>query len=817
MEKARKRIIAALLLVAMLLPVLSGCGGGKTKEQIFTKTIHDFEGHLVVNLDEQEETNFAAYAKDVERIIADGKGNRVVAVDEENCVYTFANASDSLKNLQPGQVFFVEASSHNPTGATGKVKEVKTDGANTVVYCEPVSMEELFAYVDIDMNLDLSQAYYDSSSLEEGVEIEVISTADSAGAGEAGIVPLAGDCNWSGSKGVEIVVRYGTELAIGKSHNGVGAAGHFKTENTLAIKAVRAQLYYDSESGFFSMDVSADVEQSTVNSVDFEGSWSNGRGGMGHTWPRIGFFIPGTPIAVGVEEYLLITLSGGMKGSYEQSSGATFGLTDKIQDLRDFSPESYYQETGKRSTAKLELEGKLEIMFGIRVNVGIPFVIDLFLEGGVGARATGSLAMIERESDYLTSDSIHDCDKCLDGDVELVFQCNWGIDARLLTTITGYDLVLRKTLAENTSKIGDFYASYREDAENGVECGWGECPHLRWKCTVTVVTEENGPAQYAYVNAAYPDGREDRRMTDEDGVAVFYLPNGDNLLKCSFQGQRGSANAMVDGCPTTAKISLEDKQQLFVLYRFWTDDSEYLPGFEFTEVQSILQTNYPEAIHVNLNEWCSHIQNSPNPNSVYANYTAEGLDEAYGVGAGDVVLYVQAGYHGVDNGFYSVDYNVGIFLLPEKQDKERPSESGEETTQTEAAVNEDIPYLVFVERCNAFTYCDSYSPKEQRESYVTRAYYDCLEQIWQGLKFDENYRIEEIGTNWSTTEWEDPAPGAGWELNYYYDHRAVHRQNYANYVYRCFPYIETLMNNKWDEFMENQTGGSEVGIEVPQQ
>ncbi len=812
MKNTAKRAVILILLLGMLLPVLSGCGQ-KTKEQIFTKTVHDFEGHLIANLDEQENTNFAVYAKGVERIDADGKANTVVSVDEENCVYTFSGATDSLKSLQPGQVFFVEASADNPTGAAGKVKEIKADGSNVLVYCDPVAMADLYAYVDIDMDLDLSQVSYDASGLEEGVEIEVVPTGNSNAEATYGVVPLAGDFNWNGSKDVELVVKYGTELAIGKSKNGVGATGHFKTENSLTVKAVRAQLYYDSESGFFSMDVSADVEESTVNSVDFEGSWSNGRGGMGHTWPRVGFFIPGTPIAVGVEEYLLITLSGGMKGSYEHSSRATIGLTDKIQDLRKVSPESYFRDNGKRSTAKLELEGKLEIMFGVRVDVGIPFVIDVFLEGGVGARTKGSLAMLEYESDYLTSDSIHDCDKCLDGDVELVTQCNWGIDARLLSTITGYDLVLRNTLTENTWKIGDFYASYREDAENGVECGWGECPYLRWKCTVSVTTEENDPAQYAYVHASYPDGREDKRMTDEDGVAVFYLPNGDNLLKCSFRGQRGSANAMVNGCPTTAKISLEDKQQLFVVYNFYnTDTGIYLPGFHFTELYQILQTNYPDAIYIPQSEWNSNIRN-PQPN-----YTVEGLDEAYGVSAGDVILGVSGSkWQGdMDDGYHVVIYSVGVCLLPQTQQEEEEIAEADGASSEAPVVNEDIPYTIGVYNTGGYAWFDSEYDKSSREYYVVRGYYEWDENIWQGLKFDKNYRIEQIGTNWSRTEWEDPAPGAGWTRDYYWTHYAVHMQNYANYVYRCFPYIEVLMNNKWDEFTENQTGGSEVGIEIPQ-
>ena len=99
---------------SVLLPVLSGCGGGKTKEQIFTKTIHDFEGYTVENLDEQEDTNFIVYAKGVKEITMTDRRNVLIAADEAEMTYTFNKADETLTNIQSGDVFYADASAKNP-------------------------------------------------------------------------------------------------------------------------------------------------------------------------------------------------------------------------------------------------------------------------------------------------------------------------------------------------------------------------------------------------------------------------------------------------------------------------------------------------------------------------------------------------------------------------------------------------------------------------------------------------------------------------------------------------------------------------------
>ena len=848
MKKIFARTMVWLMAMSLLLAGLTACGGEKVPEQdeIFSKTIHDFEGFHVVQLGEEEDQNFLVYAQDTQQIQVSQENNRVIAVDQEAMIYTFADPDEQLLSMEPGTVFFAEASPQNPSGIAVKVKEIQVSGNTATVYSDPVGMEDLFEHVNIDKDMSLTDVYYDESQLEEGMEIQVLSreeavaagvvstesavegntasmgsgaeigetsTGAAADTGSTSTESVAGESlggsagfQWEGGDNksrILLSTGHSVDLGIASSGNLQGKM-HYQYKNQVLMRSIHVQFRYDKATNYFHTNVGYFVDTLWEASLAFEGTWSNGRGGMGHTWPKISFFIPNTPIQVGVETFLLTELNGSMKGSLSQTESFRVSSSSTYYQLVKVAEDNVCEPTGKTSDAKLELEGSVEASYGVRADIGIPFVVDVFAEGSLGARAKGTLAMLGETED---EDSIHDCEHCLDGDIEVFAKVNVGVDARIVTTITGKDLVYRWEIAELAIKVGDFYASYREGADGGVECGFGPCPHLRWKVKVTVMTEEDGPAQYAYVNAKYPDGRTDRKMTDEQGVAVFYLPNGDNTLNCAHQGEKGSGHAFVEDGPTTAKLDLEDKRQLFVCYRFWADHVNTYPHFDFTEVQNILQMNYPDAVYIHIDEWQGHIQNSLHPTWVLGNHTSAGLDEAYGIAEGDVILFVQAhtGKYGV-RGYYNFSAWVSVFLLPDMEEEEETTEAVYESQFGVEGdiVAEDVPYMISVYQGDFWTGYNTNYDRNSRETYVTEVFYDNSEKIWQGLRIDKNYRIQEVGTEWVTTEWKDPAPGAGMSEVAFQDGYIMHHDNLANYVFRAFPYIDRLMSGEWNQAEEVQ-------------
>lgn len=789
---------AALLLAAVLavLPVLGGCSE-KTSEDIFTETIHDFEGHQVVNLDEREDTNFVVYAKGVREIEISDSSNSLVAsaeTDEAARTYSFSNPNEELSSLQPGDVFWAAASPQAPKGLVVKVKDISCSGGVVTVTSDVVALEDLFTYVDIDMEMPLGDILYDPSQLEEGMEIQIgdaAAAATSASAQTPQVVLLGGEGSWSGAKTTRIVLKSNLDVSIGKSKGNRTAAGRFQAESALTIRQIRVQFKYSLKDKYFFSDISYDIEESVDYSVSFEGSWSNGRGGMGQTWPSFCIIIPHTPIMVGGEFYLLVTLSGSMEGSFKQSADFTMGISNEIVNFVKSEPTGYCDETGNSSSASLELEGKAEVMYGGRIDVGIPFVVDVFLEGGPGVEAVGNLALLGEENGEA---SVHDCRKCLDGDVNLYCRSSCGVDVRLLSTITGYDLVIRKTLGEISAKIGDFYASYRDGADGGVECGWGECPHLRWKVEVSVLTGEGQPAAGATIRATYPDGRTDEKVADDAGRAVLYLPSGDNRLNCRHMGQSGGVNAPVDGAPAAAAIRLEEKRQIFIVYNFADYADELKVGHdctEFGELYAMLSGQYPDAVWLKWREeWLIHTDTE----TLNSGYSLEGLQAVYGLSPGDIVVFLDANKDSrleansshtlyLDTGYDYLVVTVSIALWK---------------TQGEPASGIPKLYTTYRSKLDRYVIYSTWSPNVSSFNYVTSsAFYNCFEEYRQ-VRYDSGYRYKDT-TQFDPKSWEDKIYNGEAILlsDFYVSYPA---QPYlAQFAQRALPYIDLLLEDNWED------------------
>ncbi len=820
MKKKVVKAAVAFLAVLLMASMIAGCASRERAEEteasadeIFVKTIHDFEGYHVENLDGQEDVNFAVYAQNTQEISMTRNTNVLTAMDEEDCSYTFSQPDDQLLALKPGDVFWAEASALNPEGLAVKVRETELSGEQITVYSDPVALEDLFTYVDIDMNLSLEQVYYDESQLEEGMEVFILdgnTNAPAAGV-DGGFRTMsaggsAGEGSFGATSAVQLLLQDSLHVDLGKSGVGQGAGVNWNLQAAyqLAVKQIRVQFKYSAADKYFFADAALDMEESTSYSVEFEGRYSNGRGGMGKSWPVFFFPIPGTPIKVGGEFFQMTTLSGAMKGSFEQSADFSMGFSGQVQNLAYYEPEPYCVSAAKSSDASLELEGTAEIMYGLRLDIGVPFVVDVFLDGGVGVRANGALDLVEAPVD---EDSVHDCTRCLDGDVELFGKSTCGIDARLLSTITGYDLTIRKDLAEITAKVGDFYASWRTGEDSEVEYGWGECPHLRWRVLVTVLTQEGDAAEGATVYAQYPDGRSDSKLTDGTGQAEFFLPSGDNLLNCSHAGQRGNAHCPVSQNPGTATLQLEDKRQIFVDYQFLRDSivQDYT---DFEELYSTISQAYPDAQWIRADNW-DHGQAS----TIYNNYSLAGVQEAYGVSPGDIIIkvsaatssewssYVNGEYLSVPANHDGFIFQVGMALLPASVDGEPES---------------DIPeaiwfYRIHVDLVDKMHY--DMSPQDDGITYyLDQVFYNCSESYWQGLTYDSDYRIEEIGTAWSSSQWQDPAPTFGAvTLHDFYSNSSAYGPGLMQYVQRGFPYIELLLEDNWEEGLPEVTGEESGG------
>ena len=108
-------------------------------QEFLAKTTADFDEDRVLNLDEDDTTNFAVYGEDVVLLDAQEDG---LTTDDESGVYTFEDASDRVKNLQEGDVI---ACGDAEDVVIVSVKGVEVEGDTVKITEDPdAELEDVF-------------------------------------------------------------------------------------------------------------------------------------------------------------------------------------------------------------------------------------------------------------------------------------------------------------------------------------------------------------------------------------------------------------------------------------------------------------------------------------------------------------------------------------------------------------------------------------------------------------------------------------------------------------------------------------------------
>lgn len=116
-------------------------------QEIIATDIHDFEPELVVNLDESEQTNFLVLNEKTIKAESSETENTLVSSDYENNVFVFDNVDDTIKNLQDGDLFYIQPTEKDIIAIS--VDDISIDGDRATVSGSP-DIEEMFDFVKIE-------------------------------------------------------------------------------------------------------------------------------------------------------------------------------------------------------------------------------------------------------------------------------------------------------------------------------------------------------------------------------------------------------------------------------------------------------------------------------------------------------------------------------------------------------------------------------------------------------------------------------------------------------------------------------------------
>ena len=112
-------------------------------------TVKEFPEDRVLNLDEDDKTNFAVVKQGVTLVKAENGMNKVTQQDEESLTYTIANAGEEIRNLRVGDVLVLDELNENPLILRVNSLSV-SGGAVTLIGDDTLRLEDVFSALKIE-------------------------------------------------------------------------------------------------------------------------------------------------------------------------------------------------------------------------------------------------------------------------------------------------------------------------------------------------------------------------------------------------------------------------------------------------------------------------------------------------------------------------------------------------------------------------------------------------------------------------------------------------------------------------------------------
>jgi len=218
-------------------------------------------------------------------------------------------------------------------------------------------------------------------------------------------------------------------------------------------------------------------------------------------------------VSVGIEPVVKVEASAELEFSFTLSdtSGFSFETKRGIKSLSSsLKPDLDVKVEGKVFVG-LDLQPQVEILEGklaefvVEMPIGLEFVIT----------RTGNNGAAPSEKD----ESYHDCEHCLD--TEVFFKIEIEVKLKFLNL---EKLTIERLLRSLKFSLGHFYYSF-----DNKDLGWGTCPNVSYRLTVSVVDQEGSPMAGTAITTG-----DKQLQTNEKGVVICFLPRAVHSVTCNF-------------------------------------------------------------------------------------------------------------------------------------------------------------------------------------------------------------------------------------------------------------------------------------------
>lgn len=407
--------------------------------------INDFDEEKVINLDENEDTNFLVVTEEASIINGNSAKNNLKSADYEKAEYVFENVDDKIKNLETGDIFYYEIGENFELI---KVKSIKINGTTATIIADDMEIEEAFEFVKID-----------SSEFEEETPSMKKAPARSKGTSVSESVQF-----FKGSFSIDLKEKENGDIG-------------FVVTKTLE-KGLEKDDETDEEKDWneddlkFVASATADVTLNAVIKVFINNKYKN-----------VEFTIDGSAgitLKAGIEFSKSITLGKfeatfikivnvGVKISFKFEFKVTLEISGTITFKKGikWSNDGGFEKIDEKPSFKPEVKVQGEFYIGFEIKPYLSVIheniVSLEFPLNIGARITAWMSTED------TFDKDHDCLACIAGDIKIEFTASadlWLAKKAWLFEEKHYSL----GEFEVNWKITDFYYSITHN-----QFGWGKC------------------------------------------------------------------------------------------------------------------------------------------------------------------------------------------------------------------------------------------------------------------------------------------------------------------------------------------------------
>ena len=490
------------------------------------KDTEDFEDCEIINFDEDETTNFAVLAEDAAVVTSSGSENVLASADEDSGVYVIENASDEVIALQAGDVLYYVYGDETEDYLLIKIAELTlSDGAVTLVAeTEDVDLSDFFCYIDVDMELEVTEDNFTPAESDSVTYLGAASEAEESAAllASASTSPLP-----------SAYLLYAAETTVSDtfsfeiSHefpNGYKVMGTLKQKFSVNLMVeYDLELFGEDYSAFsLSLGSKSSVTAAFVSTgIDSDDDCELLLGG-------ISIPVGGTPLLIEAQVYAALDLS--LKTSvvltaeFEAETGISYDSEDGFDLIGEADGEI---------SLKSEVSGSVFVGPKLDISLDGLKVFDISVEGKAGLNVKGTSDVLGISTD---GDVNHLCTLCIDGEVNLAASAK-GTFKILDNPIAASDEI------EASRKLCDFYVSLYDGDE--LEFGTGTCPHKEYRVTVTAQDSDGNSIAGASV---YYDANLQDDVTDENGEIILWCEDGTYTVSILKDGYSvASMTFTVDG------------------------------------------------------------------------------------------------------------------------------------------------------------------------------------------------------------------------------------------------------------------------------